>query len=152
MTKDITKHKPLFSGLSELHNALDRLFDRNFLDLEKNFPSIEMTHWVPKIDIKEKDNQYLIHADIPGVNPKDIDVSLDNGMLTIKGKKESETKQEKEDYIRVERSSGSFYRALSLPDAGDAAKIIAKSKNGVLEIIIPKNNKSSSHKIKIKEE
>lgn len=152
MSKEITKNQPLFSGLSELHHALDTLFDRNFPKWEKDFPIMEMTQWVPKIDVKEKDSQYIIRADIPGVNPKDIDVSLDNGMLSIKGKKESETKEEKEDYIRVERSSGSFYRSLSLPDAGDSSKITAKSKNGVLEIVIPKNNKSSSHKILIKEE
>lgn len=152
MNKEVIKHQPLFSGLSELHQALDRLFDRNFLDWEKDFPTMEMTHWVPKIDVKEKDNQYIIRADVPGVNAKDIEVNLENGVLTVKGKKESETKEEKENYVRVERSSGSFYRALNLPDAGDASKITAKSKNGVLEIIIPKNNKSSSHKIQIKEE
>ncbi|MFZ2314415.1 MAG: Hsp20/alpha crystallin family protein [Gammaproteobacteria bacterium] len=152
MNKEVIKHQPLFSGLSELHHVLNHLFDRNLLDWEKDFTAMEMTNWVPKVDVKEKDNQYIIRADIPGVNPKDIEVSLDNGTLSIKGKKESETKEEKEDYVRIERSSGSFYRALSLPNAGDESKITAKSKNGVLEITIPKNNKYSSHKIQIKEE
>ena len=142
-----------FSGLSELHNALDRLFDRNFLEWEKDFPAMEMTQWIPKIDLKEKDNQYVIRADVPGVNPKDIDISLENGMLTIKGHKETETKEEKENFLRIERSSGSFYRTLNLPDAGDISKITAKSKNGVLEITVPKNNnKLTSNKIKIQEE
>lgn len=142
-----------FSGLSELHQALDRLFDRNFLEWEKDFPAMEMTQWVPKIDVKEKNNQYVIRADVPGVNPKDIDISLEHGMLTIKGHKETETKEEKENFMRVERSSGTFYRSLNLPDAVDASKITAKSKNGVLEIIVPKNNnKPTSNKIKIQEE
>lgn len=149
--KEIIKRQPLFSGLSELHQALDQLFDRNFLNWEKDFPSMEMTHWVPKIDVKEKNNQYIIRADIPGVNAKDIEISLDNGMLSIKGKKESETKEEKEDYVRVERSSGSFFRSLSLPYAGDSSKITATSKNGVLEVIVPKD-KSIAHKIQVKEE
>lgn len=141
-----------FSGLSELHNALDRLFDRNFLEWEKDFPAMEMTQWIPKIDLKEKDNQYLIRADVPGVNPKDIDISLENGMLTLKGHKETETKEEKENFLRIERSSGTFYRSLNLPDAGDASKITAKSKNGVLEIIVPKNShKATTNKIKIQE-
>ena len=141
------------SGLSELHQALDRLFDRNFLDWEKDFPAMEMTQWVPKIDIKDKNNQYLIRADVPGVNPKDIDISLENGTLILKGHKETETKEEKENFMRIERSSGSFYRALNLPEAGDASKITAKSKNGVLEIIVPKNNnKPTTNKIKIQEE
>lgn len=120
--------------------------------MEKDFPGMEMTHWVPKIDVKEKDGQYIIRADIPGVNAKDIEVSLDNDMLTIKGKKETETKEEKENYVRVERSAGSFYRTINLPDVADSSKVTAKSKNGVLEITVPKNNKSASNKIQVKEE
>lgn len=152
MTKDVTKFRPLFSGLSELHQTLDRLFDPNFPEWDKDFPTLQMTQWIPKIDIKDKDGQYLIRADVPGVNPKDIEITLENSILSIKGKKESATKEEKTDYVRVERSSGSFYRSFNLPDAGDSSKITAKSKNGVLEIIVPKNNKPSSHKIQIKEE
>lgn len=152
MAKEITKYRPLFSGLSELHQTLDRLFDTNFSEWERDFPSLQMTRWTPKIDLKDKDGQYLIRADVPGVNPKDIEITLENGILSIKGKKESETKEEKSDYVRIERSSGSFYRSFNLPDAGDSSKITAKSKNGVLEITVPKNNKSSSQKIQIKEE
>lgn len=151
MANQIMKHRP-FSGLSELHQALDQLFDRNIFEWEKDFPTTKMAHWAPKIDIKEKDSQFIIHADIPGVNPKDIEVSLDNSMLTIKGKKETETKEENENYVRVERSSGSFYRSINLPGITDSSKITAKSKNGVLEIIVPKNNKSSSSKITVKTE
>lgn len=144
--------KPFFSGFDELHQALDRLLDRNFLRWEKEFPTQEMTYWEPKIDVKEKDSTYVIRADIPGVNPKAIEINFENGILTIKGKKESETKEEKENYVRVERSSGSFYRAINLPEVTDTSKIEAKSKNGVLEITVPKTKKSSAPKIQIKEE
>lgn len=152
MSNEIVKHQPLFSGLSELHHALDRLFNRNFLEMEKDFPSMEMTHWVPKVDVKEKNGQYIVRADIPGVSVKDIEVSLDNDMLIIKGKKETETKEEKENYVRIERSAGSFYRSIHLPDVTDSSKVTAKSKNGVLEIAIPKNTNSALHKIQVKEE
>lgn len=152
MAKEISKHRPLYSSLSDLHQSLDRLFDTNFTEWDRDFPAFQMTQWTPKIDIKDKDGQYLIRADVPGVNPKDIEINLENGILSIKGKKESETKEEKTDYVRIERSSGSFYRSFNLPDAGDSSKITAKSKNGVLEITVPKNNKSSSQKIQIKEE
>lgn len=151
MANELLKHHP-FSELSELHHTLDRLFDNSFTEWNKDFPLPQMSQWTPKIDIKDKDGQYLIRADVPGVNAKDIEITLENGMLTLKGKKESESKEEKENYVRIERSSGSFYRSFSLPDAGDPSKISAKSKNGVLEITVPKNNKSSSHKIQIKEE
>jgi HSP20 family protein len=144
--------RPLASGLNELHQALDRLFDRNFLEWEKDFPAMEMTHWVPTMDVKEKDNFYLIRADLPGVNPKDIEINFENGTLTIQGKKESEVKEEKENYLRIERTAGSFYRAINLSDVTDSTKIEAKSKNGVLEISIPKTKKSSAQKIQIKEE
>lgn len=152
MTKEITKHGPLYSGLSDLHQTLDRLFDSNLIEWERDFPALQMTQWTPKIDIKDKDGQYLIRADVPGVNPKDIEITLENGILTLKGKKESETKEEKSDYVRIERSTGSFYRSFNLPGVGDSSKITAKAKNGVLEISVPKNNKPSPQKIQIKEE
>lgn len=152
MAKDLVRNQPLFTGLSELHQALDRLFDRDLLDNEMDFPSLEMTHWIPKIDVTEGETQYIIRADMPGVSAKDIEVTLENGTLTIKGKKESETKEKTDNYVRVERSSGSFYRALTLPNAGDPTAISAKSRNGVLEITVPKTSKKTLHKIEIKEE
>lgn len=150
MAKQLIKSSPFF-GLSEIHRALDHLFDRNYL-LENHFPSAELTQWTPKIDIKEKDNQYIIRADIPGVDPKDIDVSLEQGILTIKGKKEIEKHEEKENYMHTERASGFFYRAISLPNISDPSKIKAKSKNGVLEITVSKNEKTQQRKIQVQQE
>lgn len=147
----ITKYLSPFSHLSDLHQALDQLFDRDF-SLGKDFSGGALSQWIPKIDIKEKEDQYIIQADVPGVEPKDIEINLEeNGTLTLKGKRESEKKEEKKDFMRIERASGTFYRSLNLPNIGDSSKIIAKFKNGVLEITIPKNKKSISHKIKILE-
>jgi HSP20 family protein len=94
----------------------------------------------------------MIIADIPGVKPEDIEVSMEAGVLTVKGKKESETKTEKEGYKRVERTSGSFYRRFSLPDSADGDAINAKCKHGVLEIIIPKREAVKPKRINVSSE
>jgi len=145
--------RPLFSNLSELHQALDRMFEpSSFLDRENWLSNVVGSNWTPTIDIKDEANQYLIRADVPGVDPKNIEVSIDKGMLTIRGHRETETKEERENYVHVERSQGSFYRTISLPNAADSSKISAKSKHGVLEITIPKVKENLSQKIQIKEE
>ncbi|MCB1786145.1 MAG: Hsp20/alpha crystallin family protein [Chromatiaceae bacterium] len=111
--------------------------------------SVATSDWVPAVDIKEEQDSFLIVADIPGVDPKDIEVHMENGMLTIKGEKESEKKEEKEGYKRVERTFGSFYRRFSLPDTADPEKITAKSNNGVLEVRIGKHEKVQPRKIAV---
>jgi HSP20 family protein len=105
--------------------------------------------WVPAVDIKEENDCFLIRADVPGVDPKAIEVHAENGMLTIKGERESEKKEEREGYKRVERVYGSFFRRFSLPDTADTDKISAKSNNGVLEIRVPKHEKLQPRKIAV---
>ena len=90
--------------------------------------SIATAEWAPAVDIKEEADKFVIYADIPGVKPENIEVSMEAGVLTVKGEKESETKTEKEGYKRVERTSGSFYRRFSLPDSADGDAINAKCK------------------------
>ena len=111
--------------------------------------SVVTSDWSPAVDIREDESGFTIVADIPGVDPKDIDVHMENGMLTIKGERESEKKEEKEGYKRIERSYGSFYRRFSMPDTADADKIKAESKNGVLQISIPKQEKVQPRKISV---
>jgi HSP20 family protein len=111
--------------------------------------SVATSDWVPAVDIKEEKDRFVIIADIPGVDPKDIEVHMENGMLTIKGEKETEKKEEREGYKRVERSYGSFYRRFSLPDTADAEKITAQSNNGVLEVSIAKQEQVQPRKISV---
>lgn len=148
---NLIERPSLLTNLTELRNTIDRLFTPTLLDWRSELPSV-MTDWAPKIDLAEDHDKYIIHADMPGIEAKDIEITLENGMLTIKGEKESELKEEKKNYVRIERASGSFYRSISVPDAGDPAAITAKSKNGVLEIIVPKNKKTAIRKIAVKEE
>ncbi|PKO73767.1 MAG: heat-shock protein Hsp20 [Betaproteobacteria bacterium HGW-Betaproteobacteria-17] len=105
--------------------------------------------WSPHIDIKEESNRYLVRADLPGVDPKDIDITLENGMLTICGERKEEIKDEKEGYRRVERFSGAFFRRFALPDTTDSDKVTAHADKGVLEIVIPKAKSNRTRKITV---
>ncbi len=142
----LVRYEP-WGMLSQLRRDMDRMFENQAEGEESS--TIATSAWVPAVDIKETEDGFEIHADIPGVDPKDIDVHMENGVLTIKGERESEKKEEKEGYKRVEREWGSFYRRFSLPDTANADKISAKSKNGVLEITIPKQEKAQSRKISV---
>lgn len=109
----------------------------------------EASLWSPAVDIKEEKNKYVVIADIPGVEKDDIDVSLENNELTIKGERHFEKKEEKEGFSRVERFQGQFYRRFILPEATDESKIKAQYKKGVLEIVIPKKENNKTKKIKV---
>lgn len=141
-----------------MSNIVRRLsFVPIFSDLEKEFgrmfdfemPAVEASDWQPKVDVIEENDKFIAKVDIPGVDPKDISINFDNNALTIKGVKESEHKEKKDNFIRYERSKGSFYRRIMLPDIVDGNKISAKNKNGVLVITIPKAEKRATRKIEV---
>ena len=111
--------------------------------------STATAEWAPAVDIKEEADKFVLHADIPGVEPEEIDISMEAGVLTIKGEKKTEALTEKDNYKRVERTYGSFYRRFSLPDTANAEAISALSKNGVLEITIPKQEAVQPKKISV---
>ena len=142
----ITRYEP-WGLLNQLQRELDRTYEG-----DEDSGSIATAEWAPAVDIKEENDRFVLHADIPGVNPEDIDVSMEDGVLTIKGEKQTETKTEKEGYKRIERTSGSFYRRFSLPDTADSEAVTAKSKHGVLEIVIPKREAVQPKKISVTSE
>jgi HSP20 family protein len=117
--------------------------------LSNDDASVATAAWVPSVDITENDKAFTLMADIPGVNPKDIEISMEKGVLTIKGERSSENVEEGENYRRVERQSGQFYRRFNLPDSADADKIEAKSEHGVLKITIPKQEVAVSRRIEV---
>ena len=134
----------LFDQLNkELANPL-RTYDR---DEEGN---IATASWSPSVDITENKDSFALLADIPGVKPEDIEVSMDNGVLTVKGERKTEDKTEKDDYRRVERQYGMFYRRFTLPETANADKIEAHSEHGVLKITIPKQEVAQAKRITIK--
>jgi len=119
-------------------------------DIDSDNSNIATSHWRPAVDIKEEENRFVIQADIPGVDPKDIEVTMENGVLTLKGERSSDKEESHEGYTRVERVRGTFYRRFSLPDTANADNIEAKGKNGVLEIVLPKHEKVQPRRISVK--
>ncbi len=146
----LVRYQPWHST-DEFRKELSNFFNPGFLSNNTLDPTSDVvtSDWVPNVDVKETKNEFILHADIPGVDPKDIDVHMENGLLTIKGQRESKKTDEHEGYSRIERSYGHFYRRFSLPDTADAEKIHAKCKNGVLEVRIPKQDKAQARKIKV---
>lgn len=138
-----------WSMLDQFRRELDRMYES---DSSEGGRVASTSDWVPAVDIKEDAECFVITADIPGVDPKDIELHAENGMLTIKGERDVEKKEEREGYKRIERSHGSFFRRFTLPDTADTDKIAAKGKNGVLEIRIPKQEKLQPRKISVEGE
>ncbi|WP_298727313.1 Hsp20/alpha crystallin family protein [uncultured Ferrovibrio sp.] len=124
--------------LEALHKEVDRLFGGFFDDLSLPAWPLKHDRNVPKIDFKEAKTEYQLDAELPGIPAKDVQVSVANGVLTLKGEKKAEKEEKDKNYIRVERSYGRFERSFSLPADADEAKITASSKDGVLTIVIPK--------------
>jgi len=145
----LTEYDPqrLFNRLQQQLNNLYGVLPARLDDEESN---IVTSSWMPAVDIKEESDRYVIRADVPGVDPEKIEVTMENGILTIKGERQTEKKEEGKDYKRVERSYGSFYRRFSLPDNADADNIGAGSRNGVLELSIPKRETTKPRKITVK--
>ena len=109
---------PIFSQLSD---EMNRFLSRDF-PMYSRATDLLSGEWAPDADIEQKENSYIVRADIPGVNPKDIKVSMDNDNLIIEGKRNTKTEENKDNYRRVERNFGAFYRCFNLPDAATDAK------------------------------
>ena len=140
----IQRYRPL-SLLDELQREMSSLF--NTPAVESSFNSEE---WSPAVDISEDQEQFTIHADLPGVKSDDIEVTAENGVLTIKGQREGHKEEEKNNYRRVERFSGSFIRRFTLPERADLENIAAKTRDGVLELTIPKSAEAKPRRIEVK--
>ncbi|MFP5345144.1 MAG: Hsp20/alpha crystallin family protein [Gammaproteobacteria bacterium] len=146
----IVRYEP-WSALTRLHNEINRMFDsRLFPAGGDDAPSVATSDWTPLVDIKEENDRFVIFADVPGVDPKDIEVTMENGVLTLKGERAFENADERDGYRRVERARGTFYRRFSMPDTADSERISATGKNGVLEIVIPKHERVQPRKIQVR--
>jgi len=126
-----------FPELSWMRRELDRLTGA-MRPFELFDQGEGLAAWSPAVDISEDDNSITIKADLPDVDRKDINVSVENGMLTIQGERKREKEEKKKNYHRVERSFGSYVRSFSLPESVDKDKIAAECKNGVLTLTLPK--------------
>ena len=109
-----------------------------------------VARWVPAVDIVEENERFVLRADVPGVDAADIDVSMDNGVLTVAGERQAYSRSDNAGVQRVERANGRFSRRFSLPDTSDADGITAQSRNGILEISIPKLPEVQPRRISVK--
>ena len=134
----LTRYEP-WSAMRHLQNEMSRVFDNTVAGAEDG-SNVATSRWTPAVDVREDSGQFVITADIPGVEPQDIDVTMENSVLTIKGERKIEARDDGSDngYRRMERVYGSFYRRFTLPDTADAEAISASGRHGVLEVVIPK--------------
>jgi len=146
---NLSLYNPWNGQGSDPHREFRQVLDRIFNPDQADQSNVVTSQWAPNVDITEEDNRFLILADIPGVDPKDIEVTMEKGILSIKGQRIDESIQQKGKMTRVERSHGTFYRRFALPDSADANGIKASGRNGVLEIAIPKRPESAPRRISV---
>jgi HSP20 family protein len=131
-----------------LQDEIKQVFDR-FLGDEGDQSNVVTSQWVPRVDIREDGDRFVILADIPGVDPKDIEIHMDKGILSLRGERRSEKTDDNGRYSRVERLHGVFYRRFALPDSANADGITAAGKHGVLQIDIPKKPETTPRRIQV---
>ena len=145
----LTRYYP-WAQNGRFQDEIKQVFERFFSDESGDQSNVVTSQWMPRVDIKEEDKRFVIQADIPGVDPKDIEISMDKGVLTIKGERKQETADESGKVTRIERVHGLFHRRFALPDSADAEGITATGKHGVLEIAIPKKPETTPRRIEVR--
>jgi HSP20 family protein len=140
----IVRYEPL-----NLFDQFNREINRMFSGGPVQANTAQERNWVPAVDIREEENRFVLAADLPGVERKDVDVSLEDGVLTIRGERHAESEEKREGIHRRERVHGTFLRQFTLPDTVNAEQISATVKDGVLEVIIPKQDKPEPRRITV---
>ena len=140
-----------WTGMTGLKQEMDRVFDRFFEPQWSEFPAAP-GEWAPSLDLAETKDAFVVKAEVPGMDPKDIQVSLQENLLTIKGEKKWEKEDKDERYHRVERSYGAFTRGVRLPVTVDGSKVNAAFKNGLLTVTLPKTAGAKGTTIPVKAE
>lgn len=137
-----------WTGMTSLRREMDRLFDRFLERASPELPTLD--DWEPTVDVSENKEAVIVKTELPGVEQKDIAVSLQDGVLTIKGEKEAEKEEKDKRYHRVERSYGAFFRSLRVPAAVEAGKVTATFRDGVVTITLPKAPEAKGTTIPVK--
>ena len=142
---NIVRYEP-WRLMGRLHREIDQLFGDAFAtETDGN----KVVAWTPSVDVHEEQDRYTVRADLPGVEAKDIDVTAAGGVLTIRGSRNIEKRENQKGYERLERLSGDFLRRFSLPENARAEDIKAKHNNGVLEVVIPKTPVVEPRKVSV---
>ncbi|MCC7210320.1 MAG: Hsp20/alpha crystallin family protein [Candidatus Brocadia sp.] len=148
MAKDLIKWAQL-PTVSSMQEEMNRMFDRFFKGGELSDFAVAGT-WAPPLDLSETADKVTVKAEIPGLDPKEIDISIQGETLIIKGEKKEEKEEKGKNYYRMERRYGSFSRVVDLPASVDTNKVTAECKNGVLEITMQKKEEVKPKQISVK--
>jgi len=148
MRATLTQFHP-FRGVSTLQDQINRLFYETF---DRSSEEASLTPWAPAVDIYETEQNLVVKADLPDIKPEEIDIRVENNILTIRGERQFEKKVNESNYLRVERAYGSFSRSFSLANTVNTEAIQAEYKNGVLTLTIPKREEAKPKQIKIRVE
>ena len=140
-----TRWEP-FRGATTLQDQVNRLFNDVF---ERQGGESNLTAWAPAVDIYESEHELVVKADLPDIDPKDLDIRVENNILTIRGERKFEKKVNEESYLRVERAYGSFARSFTLANTVNSDAIKAEYQNGVLTLTIPKKEEAKPKQIKV---
>ncbi len=147
MATTLTRWRPTGWGLLDsFRREMDDLMARFF---GEDAAAEGLMTWTPRVDVEETEKEIVIKADIPGVDPKNIEIAIENNVLTVRGERKEEREEKKKNYHRVERFMGSFYRAIPLPPGVDAEKVTATSSNGVITITVPKKLEAQPKRITV---
>jgi HSP20 family protein len=150
MARELTIWKPFREmvpiDFERMRREMDRLWDSFF---KRTGRTEEEGEYLPALDVCETKDQILVKAEVPGVDPKDLDISLSDGILTLKGEKQEHEGEERVSCHLTERSYGAFSRSIQLPASVQSDKINASCKNGVLQIVLPKSEEAKTREIKI---
>jgi HSP20 family protein len=143
----IVRFEP-FGRLGSSQDRFNRLFTQTFPRLfDEGEGSI--TAWMPAVDIYETAHDLTLKAELPGIDPKDLDARVEDGTLYLKGERKFEKESKKENYHRIERTYGSFMRSFALPTSVDADKVSAEYKDGILTLTLPKKEEAKAKTIKV---
>ncbi len=143
--RTITRWEP-FRGVNTLQDQFNRLFNDVF---DRKGEESSLTAWAPAVDIYETEHELVVKADLPEVDPKDLDIRVENNILTIRGERKFEKKVNEDNYLRVERVYGSFARSFTLANTVNSDAIKADYQNGVLTLTIPKREEAKPKQIKV---
>src|SRR5204862_6435046 len=135
-----------FRGATSLQDHVNRLFNDDF---ERRGEESSLTAWAPAVDIYETEHELVVKADLPEIDPKDLDIRVENNILTIRGERKFEKKVNEDNYLRVERTYGTFSRSFTLANSVNADAIKAEYQNGVLALTIPKREEAKPKQIKV---
>ncbi len=143
----LARYEP-WDALNQLHRQINRIFDTQTA-ANAEVDSSATADWIPAADIVEYGDRFVLKFDVPGVNPGAIDITLDNGVLTISGERAAEAAEAGIERSRRERPYGRFHRRFTLPDTVDAAGVNARGRDGILEVTIPKQAKAQPRRIEV---